>query len=179
MLENLDQGLKATNSIVLLIEKIASRVLNIKSNREKKAELNRLIELLNETRISRTLNAGLLWYLRQSIEDYKNGNNKSELDVAVAQIEKSISSMIEIIDTMSEKNDKIVLYENGSWNNLHSVVNGRKRLIDELKDLEVNKRNLNKLESIANRYETLTSKLDDIAFGLSKHGREINEKLGQ
>ena len=179
MLENLDQGLKATNSIVSLIEKIASHIVNIKSNREKKVELNRLIELLNETRISRTLNAGLLWYLRQSIEDYKNGSNKHELEVAVAQIEKSISSMFEIIDTMSEKNDKIVLYENGSWNNLHSVVNGRKRLIDELKGLEINKRNLNKLESIANRYEALTSKLNDIAFDLSKHGREINEKLHQ
>lgn len=174
MLEIIGEGLKASSSIVSLVEKVASRILSIRDKQKKRAELHRLIELLNETRISRTMNAGLAWYIRKTIEDYKNGSDGREIEVAAEQIEKSIFSIFEIIERMSDKRDRIAIYENAAWNELHKVVSGRKRLLDELKKLEINKRNLNKLSVIAEDYERLTDKLMSVSCELSRYGRELD-----
>jgi hypothetical protein len=174
MLESLDVGLKAAGPIVSLVESIASRILSIGDRRKKKAELIRLIQLINETRISRTLNAGLSQYLRNAIEDYKRNTNKKEIEIVVQQIEKSISSIIEIIDKMSDECDRVAIYKNASWNELHSVVSGRRRLLDELKQIDINSKNLKRVVIIAEKYERLTDRLSEISFDLSKYGRELD-----
>jgi hypothetical protein len=175
MIESLEQGLKATPAIIGIFEKIAARVIGIANKREKKAELKRLIALLNETTISRTLNQGLHGYLRMVVEDFKRGRNKKEIEIAVEQIEGSISAMTAIIDEMAEKHDKTIIYENSAWNDLHSVIAGRRRLLSELQGLAMTKTDLARIEAIAESYESYSRRLGSISSDLAKHARKLDK----
>jgi len=148
MIGQLESGMMIANVIIEPIEKIYNEIKSIKSKKRKKAELGRLIHLLEKTRISRTLNAGFVNYLKGCIINYQSKGkegfiDKGEIDIVAGQIESGIRSLKTIIDEMAGESDKVVIYQNKAWTDLSVIINERSFLINEFKNIKLTKKIFN------------------------------------
>lgn len=180
MIDNITSGFKIADSIIGVIQKIAKNILGIKDKSKRKKELQRLIGLLQEVRISRTLNMGFVSYLKSSIEGFQSQKeegffNKKEIEVAVDQLGQNLKSLKRIIDEMAETSDKVLIYQNKSWTDLSIIINEREQLLNSFKNLSMDKENTNQIELFATKYLDMTNRLGKISNDISVYARELDE----
>ncbi len=101
---------------------------------------------------------------------------ESEAEITVEQIQNSLFALVEIVDEMVDQEDRVILYQNNSFQHLSIVAKGRHDLLNELRNV-AGQNSGRELKIAIKKYEQLSRELGELSSKLAEHGRQLSESV--